>query len=227
MAQSLTHTLRQMSRSQMTAEEASKAPPTEHVAVKAIAPDLAAHYAAIVAANAAVAAAEKASGKEVRESLGAMEPLAKVFDELRLLGEKLGTLYPAASQFRTPDDLIHAAEQLESDLELKKEEQWAAAGLAALGPVVDNAIKESTEANAALKALQKAQTARDQALGVARPVFVNFRRAVRASFGRSSRQYRELLDRRGGPEEDEDPNAPVPPAPTGPTGPTPIVTPPR
>ena len=56
---------------------------------------------------------------------------------------------------------------------------------------------------------------REQVIGIARPVFVNFRRAVRATFGRTSREYCELLDRRGNSEE-EDPNALVPPAPTGP-----------
>lgn len=222
MAQSQTHTQRQMSRAQKTAELVIAAPAIEYALLKTIATEMVSQAVAVSAAIASVQAAEKSCAKEVREALDAMEPLAKAFDQARLLGDRIGSSYPAASTYPTPDDLIRDAEQLEADLEAKKAEPWAASMLAILQPAVDKAAKESTEANAALKALQKMQTNREQILGVARPVFVNFRRAVRATFGRTSREYRELLDRRGSSPEDDDPGAPVPPTPNGPTGPAPV-----
>lgn len=224
MGQSLTHTQRQMGRARNTAEVVIAAPDGQYHLLKTIAPDMKSQSEAVAAAIAATLVAEKSSAKEVRESLETLAPLAKVFDQARLLGDKGGFSYPAASTYATPDDLLRDAEQLEADLEAKKAEPWAASMLALLQPAVDKAAKESSEANAALKALQKAQMTRDQAIGVARPVFVNFRRAVRATFGRSSREYRELLDRRGSSEDDDDPNAPVPPAPTGPAPVTPQPT---
>jgi len=47
-------------------------------------------------------------------------------------------------------------------------------------------------------------------------VFVRFRRAVRATFGRSSREYRDLLDRRGSAVTDDVGDAPPAAPPGGP-----------
>ena len=52
----------------------------------------------------------------------------------------------------------------------------------------------------------------------ARPIFVLFRRAVRTTHGRASREYRELLDRRGGEDiEDDDEVTTDPNVAAGPT----------
>jgi hypothetical protein len=47
------------------------------------------------------------------------------------------------------------------------------------------------------KHCKRAQLARDQAEGAMRPVLVQFRRAVRATFGSNSKAHQELRDRRG------------------------------
>jgi hypothetical protein len=72
---------------------------------------------------------------------------------------------------------------------------------------LDAAAKEYAEGAAALKSLQQAVLARERAEGQLRPVLVRFRRAVRATFGSQSRQYREILDRRSRKGEPEDPAA--------------------
>ena len=101
-------------------------------------------------------------------------------------------------------------------IEHNQAESWAATLLATFQPLVDKASKEQLEAAGALKTLQKAQTAREQAEVTARPVFVRFRRAVRATFGRSSREYRDLLDRRGSAVTDDVGDAPPAAPPGGP-----------
>ncbi|MBI4702783.1 MAG: hypothetical protein HY744_16815 [Deltaproteobacteria bacterium] len=97
---------------------------------------------------------------------------------------------------------------MEQALEAAGEQQWAKTALGQLAPAVDGAAKEYTEQVAAGRALQKAQAARGRASDEAREILVPFRKAVRASFGRTSKEYRDLRDRRRGPGGDEPPPAP-------------------
>jgi hypothetical protein len=106
--------------------------------------------------------------------------------------------------FATPDDFFHSAEDLERQLEANAAEPWAPPLLAHFQPILDTAITEQQQASDALKAVQAAQLKREQVEGSARPLFVRFRRAVRSVFGRSSRQFRELLDKQGFGADDED-----------------------
>ncbi len=204
-AQSIEFTRRQVARVKVTAETALAAPATEYVALKALAPDIVAQCNAFTAADDAVMAAEQAVKKEVSESTAALTELRGLFDRMReVTASKLGVTYEAASAFRTPDDLLNAAEDLEDTLR-RGEAEWADAVLTKYSPVLEAASKEYAEGSAALKALQQATLSREQAEGQLRPVLVRFRRAVRASFGSRSRQYREILDRRGRKGEPEDP----------------------
>lgn len=127
------------------------------------------------------------------------------FDQTRqVIALKLGVEYEAASAFTTDDDFLGTAEDLEGDLSNADPER-AGPLLAAFSEKLDAANKEYLEGSDARKAEQKAIAEREKVHGAVRPVFVGFRRCVRATHGSSSREYRELLDRtsRGG---GEDPN---------------------
>lgn len=196
--QSITHTRRQLGRAEVTAKAALAAPANEQVALKALAPSMLAQCDAYAAADAAVRAAEQSAKKEIRESLEALSPLKKIYEEARVpIAAHGGTAYPAATTFMTPDDFLHGAEDMEEELTRATGDAGAASLVAVLTPLIESATKERLEANDAQKALQRAQLARDQVEGAMRPVLVQFRRAVRATFGSSSKSHQELRDRRG------------------------------
>jgi len=196
--QSITHTWRQLGRAEGTAKAALAAPANEQLALKALAPGMLTQCDAYAAADAAVRAAEHSANKETRESLDALSPLKKIYEEARVpIAAHGGTAYPAATTFMTPDDFLHATEDMEEELTRASGDAWAASMVAVLTPLIESATKERLEATDAQKALQRAQLARDQAEGVMRPVLVQFRRAVRATFGSSSKSHQELRDRRG------------------------------
>jgi len=204
--QSIIYTRRQLGRAEITAKAALAAPDNEQVALKALAPGLLAQCEAYSAADAAVRAAELSAKKEIRESLEALTPLKKTYEEARIpIAAHGGTAYAAVTAFATPDDFLHVAEDMEEELTQSTGKPWAASMLATLTPLIESATKERLEANDAQKALQRAQLLRDQAEGVMRPVLVQFRRAVRATFGSSSKAHQELRDRRGHEAAPDDP----------------------
>ncbi|MBN2191984.1 MAG: hypothetical protein JW751_04150 [Polyangiaceae bacterium] len=208
-SQNLEHIRRQIRRARGTVSMALSNPRPETASLVSLAPAFTEAAAAFERADAAVRGAQSASAKETAEALAALRPLAQQYDGVRsILAAKLGTPYRAASAYATPDDLITVCEAIEDELEARQAEPWTTPLLVALGPVLDAAVKEQLEGNAAMKALQKAQADREQAAGTLRPVFVSVRRSVRAAFGRSSREYRELRDRSAGAaEEEDDPDA--------------------
>ncbi len=104
-------------------------------------------------------------------------------------------MFGSSAKYFSEDDLLNAAEDLEEALQAGDPE-WANAVLEAYTPVLEEASKESAEGASARKDVQQATLAREQAEGNLRPILVRFRRAVRATFGTRSRQYREILDRR-------------------------------
>jgi hypothetical protein len=197
-AQSITHTRRQLGRAAVRAKAALAAPANEQLALRALAPSMLAQCDAYDAADAAVRAAELSSNKESRESLAALAPLRKIYEEARVaVAAHGGTKYAAPTRFLTPDDFLHAVEDMEDELSRATDDPWSVNLLAILSPLIESAVKERLEAGDAQKALQQAQIARDQAEGMMRPVLVQFRRAVRATFGSSSKAHLELRDRRG------------------------------
>ncbi len=219
-SQSMEFTRRQVSRIKATAQ-AALATEGEYIALAILAPEMIAQCDAFTVADDAVLAAEEVAKREGVESAVALKALSSVYDQMReVTAGKLGISYEAASQFRTPDDLLNVAEDLENTLG-RADPQWAAPVLASYSPVLEAAEKEYTESAGALKNLQDTVIKREQAEGQLRPVLVRFRRAVRATFGSRARQYREILDRRGRAGAPEDPaddgNAPS----SGNSGPTP------
>jgi hypothetical protein len=156
------------------------------------------------AADAADRAAEASVNKEVKEGGQALDALKKEYEPIReLVALKNSSSYEASTRFNTPDDFLNAAEDMERELQAS-DPQWAEPVLAKFTPLVESAGKEYTEATTARKAQQKTALAREQAEGVLRPVLVRYRRAVRGTFGSSSREYRELLDRRSRGSVDDD-----------------------
>lgn len=195
-SQSYQHTARQFERAAKTAQTTLSAAQPKTLAMTAIAPELIAAVDAFKATDATVRAAFAAAEREVKEALTALEPLTAAYESCRVvLDAKLGRSLPSAKTFATPDDLLRAAEALEDELEAQSAD-WAKPLLTVLVPALETASREQAESTTALKALQKAQAARESAAGAARPLFVAFRRAVRAELGSSAREYRELADRR-------------------------------
>lgn len=216
--QSIEHVDRQLRRAKQLATEVAAAPEGEQLALIVIAVDLLSAIAPYEAAQSAVKAGERASAKEGAEALEAVAPLARFYDEARIaVSLKVpGTDFAASTGFDTPDDFLSAAGDLEDALGEHEKEPWAAPLLARLAPLLEAAVKEQHEASDARKALQKLQTTRAAAAAGTRPVFVKFRQAVRVAFGRTSRQYRELADRRGAAPADDDAPPPEPPKPADP-----------
>jgi len=220
-SQNIEYTKRQIRRARATLDAVNANPRAETAAIGVLGGDFAAACEAFERADVAVRDAQRTATRETGEALTALAPLAQQHDAARgVLAAKVGVTFSAASLYATPDDLIGASEAIEHELEVHANEAWAAPLQAAFGPVLDAALKEQAEGAAALKALQKAQLAREQAAGALRPLFVSFRRAVRVALGRSSREYRELRDRMGGAAEELEEPASGPEAPAPATAPT-------
>lgn len=202
-AQSIGHSRRQMSRAEATAKRVLAGPAGENLALRALAPTFLASYGEFNTADTRATKAGVDTAKEVGEGEAALAKLRTIFDQTKeVVAAHTGISYEAASAYGAPEDLMNAAEEMEDLMTAGSE--WAGPLLEVFSATVDEAGKEHGEASQARKAQQKAQLEREQAAGRARPVFVRFRRSVRAAFGSSSREYRELLDRRGrsdGPEE--------------------------
>ncbi len=203
--QSVTITTRQFARAQGIITNAVATPEGQMLAIKAIAPDMVVEIVKYNAADAEVGRLLRGASKEVREALAAVAPLAKFYDETRevVMTKSPGRTFLAASSFTTPDDLLGAAEDLEDVLEEHAASAWAKDLFKAMVGLLDSAVKEQGEASGALDALQKAQQCRADTAMLARPLFVRFRRVVRNTFGRESREYRSLLDRRQPGDEDD------------------------
>jgi hypothetical protein len=200
-SQSIAFTRRQIARAKATAERSLAGPDD---ALKAYAPDMLEQVALYEAADRAAVDADRAAKKEVSEGDAALAALRPVFEQTReLVTAKLGITFEAASRYTTPDDLLNAAEQLEAELLADEGADWVQTVLPAFNQAMDAAVKEYLEADAARKAVQKADIARGQAEGRLRPVLVNFRRIVRHKYGPSAREYRELRDRQSRGSDDD------------------------
>jgi hypothetical protein len=195
--QSYEHTDRQVGRAIPLAQTALAAPAGEVVALKALAPEVLTTAAAYQTAKVTLLTLERATAKETEEALAAQAPLAKAYDEAVgvVTAKVAGTSFAAASTFGTVDDFFIAAEDLEGVLEEHQAEAWAKPLLDRIAPLCDAAAKEQKEATEAGKAAQKARQHRAQAATTFRDALVPFRRVVRATYGRSSKEYRSLLDR--------------------------------
>jgi hypothetical protein len=228
-AQSQDITERQFARVEELITRVTAAPDTAMAALKVIGPEMLSLVRAYKTEDAAVAALERASAKELVESQKTMMAVAAFYDQARevVMAKVRGVTFLAASTYTTAQDFLNQAEALEDVLEEQAAAQadapegtgWAARLFAAMTPLLDAAVKEYNEATGAVADLQKARLRRASAAAAARPVFVQVRRVVRSTFGRRSREYRSLLDARGQVEPDEPATLPAPPTPGAPTEP--------
>lgn len=93
------------------------APANEQLALKALAPAMLAQIAAYEAEDAALRVAEQLALKESHQSLNALAPLKRLYEESRIaIAARRGRRYPAASSFSAPDDLLHVVEDMEDEL---------------------------------------------------------------------------------------------------------------
>ncbi len=69
-------------------------PPTDQVALKALAPDMVRECQAFKVTDSSVKAAERGAAKEVQEALDAMNPLRKFYDEARQVVMAAGEAAP-------------------------------------------------------------------------------------------------------------------------------------
>ena len=205
MAQSFEITQRQFVRAEASATAAAATPPTEQVALKAVLPEVMAHCQSFKVADSAVKSQERVTAKEVDEAVRASKPLRSFYDQTRevLMAKVPGQTYPASVTLKTPDDAINACEDVEDVLEERQGESWAKPLFDKMVPLLDSAVREQAEASVAMQTLQKVKAQRKAVALGARPTFVHFRRVVRATFGRTSKEYRSLLDRRGIAAEDD------------------------
>lgn len=153
----------------------------------------------------AVQQAESKTNKEMNESYPVMEMLGKEYDRARIAiknkasNEAIGAV---ASEYKTPDDLLNASEKLEEILLTYKNEKWAQDVIETLSPIIDSATKEWTEAIEAGDELQKIKNNRRLCARRFLDELIQFRRAVRSIYGKTSREYRSLTIRLGKGESD-------------------------
>jgi len=195
-AQPYEHTTRQMNRAKEIGEAANEAPEGEQVALKTLAVDMIASADAYLVANGLVSELERQLVKEAKESDRALTRLTKTYDEfLPVARHRADFDGPAASMFATSDDFLAGAEALEATFEQFKGEPWAQAALSSLSALIDETAKEYSERVSAQRRLQKAEQRRAEAAVGARAELLPFRQVVRATFGSTSKEYRDLKDR--------------------------------
>lgn len=196
-AQPYDHIDRQMRRSDEIGDQAVAAPEGEMLGLKALAAEIKAARQSWDAVQAMVSSQGRVAAKEGDEASSSMATLRKLFAELApVLALKAGFQGDALSDLATDDDFFVAVEEMEQVLEEHQGEDWADSMLPKLSALVDAAAKEFTESVEAGRALQKAQAKRAEVAAQTREVFVPFRRCVRGTFGASSKEYRDLLDKR-------------------------------
>lgn len=190
------HVERQYRRTEEIGDQALAAPAGEKVGLKALTPEMKAAKQDFDGAQAGVRAAARVAFQEKDESETATGALRGVYSEiLPMAALKVGFAGKAPTEYATDDDFFSEVEQLEMALQAHASEPWAGAPLAQVTAAADAAAKEYAESVEARRALQKAQAHRAEVVSQTRPVFVAFRRCVRATFGTSSKEYRDLLDK--------------------------------
>ena len=195
--QSFDHTTRQLNRAKEIAHAALQAPEQKQVGLKVLAPDMLATADAYLLADQHTAALERDLAKEAKESDRAVKRLESLYDEfLPVARHKADFEAPAASQYPTSDDFLAGAEELEAAFEQYQGEAWADTPLASLSDLSDQTAKEYADQIAVQRQLQKAEKRRASAAVEARTQLIPFRQVVRATFGRTSQEYRDLKDRR-------------------------------
>ena len=193
--QSYEMTTRQLTRAKEIAQKAMDS--GEWVALKILAPDMVAAADNYLIADRKVHNQQQLLTKEVQEADTGTSKLSSLYNQLLPVAQqKLGFDGGYSSTYRTADDLFASAELMEASFEKHKEQQWASEALAALTPMLDSSSKEYHDQVQAYRDIQKAQAQRARAADQSRHTLLLFRRVVRASLGKQSREYHDLQDQR-------------------------------
>lgn len=195
--QSYDHIVRQMRRTIDIAKEALESEEPKMIGVKGLAPGVIAAAEGFLSAHDAVVRNTRLIEKEKGESEVSLETLRRVYQQLFHLAKfKGGFGGDVESAYATDDDFISAAEEMEQVFDENKDTEWGGQAFERLSTVIDDAAKEFTEFYTQRRDLQKAFKERLKAAEKARDVFVMFRQTVRSVFGRTSKEYKDLADKR-------------------------------
>jgi|GEM_PF-3048905 len=167
--------------------------------IGAVGPDTAEKAARFLAADQAFAKASASWSRELDEAQVARGPLCEAYDTARtvvMARLRQASVGAAAVTLATPDDLLQATETIEGLLSEYADEAWAKPLLDVIGPALDTAAAEWTEAVTAKSALAVAREARRTAAEAFDLALVGFRRVVRAELGRTSPEYQSIRSRR-------------------------------
>ncbi|APR84564.1 Hypothetical protein A7982_09913 [Minicystis rosea] len=174
-----------------------------------------------LAANANLAKAESAFGKENEEALAALRSIDGPYREARSTVAAFvpGVVLPETLKAQTTDtDKINAIESLLEIIEEHAGEKWADQLLAgAFGQTAGPTVTEINEGIAANKAVSAAREERAAAYGPAYERHLRFKRVVRDTLGSKSVQYKRIHVRNPANDASDAPEAPEPaPAPKTP-----------
>ena len=104
----------------------------------------------------------------------------------------------------TPDDVIRVAEDMVEFIKTNPgAEQFRTAALESFGGVIEKAHKETSEAVAVLPAEAAARQAYSDACNQANSILIGGTEIVRATFGRTSPEYKQFIARAKSSEEDD------------------------
>lgn len=201
---------------------------SESPAVAAFQETLFAKNAAYVAAYDKAAKFQAAWKKEMAEGRGAIAALLKLIQTwLPLLKRDIpgfdGGIY--GDKPAVPDDVLEDGERLAQVIDEFRDASgkplaYQKAALDQLTPVLQAAMKEWAEAEAADKQYQATLAAVRDSADPLQQDLVALRRTLGVTVGRKDKDYQKLrAERAGYPDEDDDANAPAPPTPVTPAAP--------
>ncbi len=128
-----------------------------------------------------------------------------------------GSIY--GDQPQVPDDVIEDGERMASVIDEFRDSKgnplpYQKVALDAFGPVLQSAVKEWAEAEAADSEHQQLLASVRVLADDLQTDLIALRRSLLATVGRADKDYQKLrAERAGFPDEDDDPNAPQPPKP--------------
>lgn len=134
-------------------------------------------------------------------------------------------------QAQVPDDVIEDGERMASMIDEFRDGggnplPYQKTALDAIGPVLQAAVKEWGEAEAADSEHQRLLGSVRRLADELQTELIPLRRSLLAAVGRSDRDYQKLrAERAGMPDDDDDPSAPPPPTPVPPAPAAPQLSP--
>lgn len=177
------------------------------IALRVLASEMLEACDAYLEAHKAVLTLKRRLPQEKEEAEDTFEILAKYYEQILPLAKmKVNFMGYAVSSYTTDDDFLRSVENLEMALTACEKETWVRELLPQLSEKYDRAIKEYADTIQIRRDIQKAQQKRAKIVREVRDVFLPFRRTIRAVYGKSSKEYRSILDQEyRNPGENEGP----------------------